>query len=348
MRFDIVRNRMKDPQKFQIILKTFEYFSSINYAKEESLATSKDKEGILKLLFDLINYIEPGLKNKFSQNFNIMIAQSGTYAIKFDPKEFIGLKYSNYDILVYKTPYICVPSQFYKKTTDEKQRKEIEQAIVDLKKENFKRCFKLVNFTSKEDNITEDFISDTIVEAAAFQSIVYPTEDLTIFSQLIQTDLSSKTESYNWCVVFSKKILASQDFLTSSNVIYQVKFNDPEKKFHLSNRLNDNELFIFKKMAVFESVLKNIITGRLYDIEFKHLVVLASLVIFIFLVGMCKSDYSSPELKLTWFEENVCKNKRTIFGGIGLMFIFAIIFGFLKAKMNRRKNERVSPEKKKA
>ena len=93
MKIDIVRNRIKDPQKFQLILKTFEYFSSINFSREESLIKSNDKEGIIKLLFDLINYIEPGLRKRFSENYNILITENATYALKFDPKEFLGLKY---------------------------------------------------------------------------------------------------------------------------------------------------------------------------------------------------------------------------------------------------------------
>ena len=58
MKIDIIRNRIKDPQKFQIILKTFEYFASTNFSREETMVKSKDKEGIIKLLFELINYIE--------------------------------------------------------------------------------------------------------------------------------------------------------------------------------------------------------------------------------------------------------------------------------------------------
>ncbi len=340
MKIDIVRNRLKDPQKFQLILKTFEYFAATNSTREEALVKSKNKEGMIQLLFDLINYIEPGLKKKFSQNFNVLIAENGTYAIKFDPKEFLGLKYGVFDIIVYKTPYICIPSQFYKKEPKEEEQKMIQEAISDLKKANFLRCFRLVNFNSKEDKITEDLLGEVILEAVAFQSVVFPDKDLSSLAQLIQNDLAHKSDNYNWCVVFSKRILASQDFLNGSNVVYQVKFNDPEKRFHLSNKLNDNELFIYKKVAIFESVLKNIITGKLYDIEFKHIIILVSLIVFVFLMGMCKSDLSSSEEKLTWFEENVCKNKRNIFGGIGLMFIFAIIFGFFKTRMNKKRQKK--------
>jgi hypothetical protein len=347
MKIDIVRNRIKDPQKFQLILKTFEYFAATNSSREQFLVNSKDKEGIIKLLFDLINYIEPGLKKKFSQNFNVLITENGVYAIKFDPKEFLGLKYGIYDILVYKTPFICIPSQYYKKEAKENEQKMIQEAISELKKENLLRCFKLVNFNSKEDKITEDFIADVVIESVAFQTVIFPDNDLSGLAQLIQYEMAKKSDNYNWCVVFSKKILASQEFLNDSNVVYQVKFNDPEKKFHLSNKLNNNELFIYKKVAIFESVLKNIITGKCYDIELKHVIILVSLIIFVFLLGMCKSDLSSSEVKLTWFEENICQNKRNIFGGIGLMFIFAIIFGFFKTRMNKKRAEKELRDKKK-
>ena len=341
MRIDIIRNRIKDPKMFEILIKTFEYFGSIQNDREEILVKNKDKEGIIKLLFELINYIEPAIKRKFSENLNIIISENGNYALKFDPKYFLGLKYNNYDILLFKTPHICVPSLFNRKILNESLTKDVQNAITDLNKENIARCFKINNFTSKEEKITSDVLLESIIENIAFYSVNHTEDkDISALCQLIQFDLSQKTDNYNWCVIISKKILASQGFLNSSSVIYQVRFNDPEKKYIISQKLNECEILIYKKVAIFESVLKNILTGKLYDIELKHMVVLFSLIIFIVLVAMCKSDYSDPDLKLNWFEDNVCKNKRSVFGGIGLMFIFTIIFGFLKAKMNKKKVEK--------
>ena len=341
MRIEIFRNRMKDPKMFEILIKTFEYFGSLNNEREDILVKTKDKEGIIKLLFELINYIEPAIKKKFSENFNIIISDNGTYAMKFDPKYFLGLKYSNYDILLYKTPHICVPSQFSKKKLKESETLDVQNAIIDLKNGNIARCLKLNNFITKEEKITSDFIIENIIENIAFHSVIHAEQkDLSILCQLIQYDLALKTDNYNWCVIISKNILASQAFLNSSNVVYQVKFYDPENKFIISQKLNECEILIYKKVAIFESVLKNILTGRLYEVELKHIVVLFSLIIFISLIALCKSDYSDPDIKLNWFEDNVCKNKRSVFGGIGLMFIFAIIFGFLKAKMNKKKVEK--------
>jgi len=56
----------------------------------------------------------------------------------------------------------------------------------------------------------------------------------------------------------SKKNIISDDFNKSTQVCYMVKIVDDEKVLNDSN-LRNSEILIYKKIAVFESVIKNII-----------------------------------------------------------------------------------------
>jgi hypothetical protein len=99
----------------------------------------------------------------------------------------------------------------------------------------------------------------------------------------------------------------------------------------------ETHILIYKKKAVFESVLKNIVSGKFYEIELKHLVILVSVIIFFILVSLCKSDYEDAKIEeLTFFEKNVCKNKASVFSLLGVMFIFVIVYGMVKKRINKK------------
>lgn len=55
-------------------------------------------------------------------------------------------------------------------------------------------------------------------------------------------------------------------------------------------------------------------------------------------MGFCASDYDSVDVNsLNLFEKNVCLNKKGVMGGIGIMFIFAIISGMVMKKLKNKK-----------
>ncbi len=55
----------------------------------------------------------------------------------------------------------------------------------------------------------------------------------------------------------------------------------------------------------------------------------------------CKRDYANVDVtNLTFFEEKVCLNKKSILSSIGLMFLFAVISSMIKKKLDRKKNNK--------
>lgn len=56
-------------------------------------------------------------------------------------------------------------------------------------------------------------------------------------------------------------------------------------------------------------------------------------------MSYCDSSYEGREHEiLSPFEKNICLNKKGILGGIGFMFIVAIISGMINKKMKKKSN----------
>jgi hypothetical protein len=126
MKFEIVSKKFKDKTIEALVIKMFEYFATINSQREESAKKSKNKQDIFDLLEDLCEYVETGLRKKFSDNFVVFINDSPNYAMKYDKNYFLALKYLHFNIIIIKFPYICVPGTFRKNPTEEELKKEEE------------------------------------------------------------------------------------------------------------------------------------------------------------------------------------------------------------------------------
>ena len=126
MKFEILNKRFKDKTIEALIIKMFEYFATINSSRVTTLKKSKNKEDMHNLLNDLCEYIETGLKKKFSENFIVLINDTANYAMKYDKNYFLALKYLQYSIIIVKIPYICVPSTFMKNLNEEELEKQQE------------------------------------------------------------------------------------------------------------------------------------------------------------------------------------------------------------------------------
>ncbi len=61
----------------------------------------------------------------------------------------------------------------------------------------------------------------------------------------------------SWSVITSRGQVYSQDITKDSDVFFHAKINDSERVFE---KFAGIEILIYKKKAVFESVLKNILT----------------------------------------------------------------------------------------
>jgi hypothetical protein len=64
---------------------------------------------------------------------------------------------------------------------------------------------------------------------------------------------------FSWYVIASRKQIYTDSFITSCTSAYHCKITDENKELNVRG-LRDLEILIFKKSAVFESVLKNILT----------------------------------------------------------------------------------------
>ena len=63
----------------------------------------------------------------------------------------------------------------------------------------------------------------------------------------------------SWCVICSKQQIYSKELPSSSEVFLHCKITDNDKNLDISG-LKDAEILIYKKVAIFESILKNIVT----------------------------------------------------------------------------------------
>ena len=128
MKFEIQNRQFKDKTIENVIIKMFEYFAVTNSERAEKIKKSdKNKEETLEMLRELVEYIEFGLKRKFSENFVVLINDNPNYAIKYEKNYLLGLKYLTYEIIIGKTPFICVPSTF-KKVSEVEKIEEIENS----------------------------------------------------------------------------------------------------------------------------------------------------------------------------------------------------------------------------
>lgn len=126
MKFEIVSKKFKDKTIEALVIKMFEYFATMNMQREESCRKSKNKQDMIELLEDLCEYVENGLRKKFSDNFVVLINDTPNYAVKYDKNYFLALKYLHYNIIIIKIPYICVPGTFRKNLSEEELKKEDE------------------------------------------------------------------------------------------------------------------------------------------------------------------------------------------------------------------------------
>lgn len=358
---------MKDTNLETTIMKTLEYYATINHAKAEQIEKRMIKEEIYALLQDLVEYLETGLKKKFSINLNVIITENPNYALKYEKGCLLSFQYLNYEILIYKVPYITIPNiKFSKKALSLE-----EEASFVNRTEILRKCllnsenYLMLNFCSKSEkyNLIKNYNSKTFSQDSItdliFKNIAYCLEQkvekalfLPTLSQAIQFDLAAIHKDYSFNVVIAKKHLISTSFLATSNLVYHSRIiensktimsdlEDGKSQTYTFPKLKDIEFLIYHKSCEYESVIKSIVTGKLQNVEFKHIFIFISVIIFFTLVGFCPSNPADLAGKsdITWFEENVCLNKGSYLSTIGVLFILIILSGVLKKKLNKSKKK---------
>lgn len=125
MKFEILTNKNKDRNISNLIVKMLTYMSQVWSAKEEEFLKTKNKAKIEEMLKSICKYIESGLIDKLSYNYCVFASESPYYALKYDNKYLMIVKYNNYEIVILRSPYICVSGKFNKKAFSEQEKEEI-------------------------------------------------------------------------------------------------------------------------------------------------------------------------------------------------------------------------------
>lgn len=352
MKIKIGLKEIKDKSIEIDVLKSFEYFATINNEKAIEIEKRNNSPEIISLLEELSDYIEYGLKKKYSTNINIIISDSPNYAIKFEKGFLMSFSYLKYEIILFKIPYITIQSKFRKQELKEDQdhmneKEKLNKILSENLIYNVKYYFnrETNNKIKNKSLLTVEFlynlIINNIIEASHLKTIKNKNKEkfdfLCFLSTSIQYDLSNRDKEYNYGVVIGKEIVVAKSFIASSNLFFICEFVDPKRilKDYEYKQISNMKIMIYHKHCEFESPFKNILTGRFKSVELKHFLILISVIIFFSLIGFCKEGegYYKNKEKLSFIEEKICLNKGSYLSVIGVLFIFIAISGVLKKKM---------------
>jgi hypothetical protein len=201
MKIEIVNRGIKDRTVDSILIKMLEYFTETNAERANSI---KEKSEYKPLLIELINYLEVGLKSKFSLNFNVLISEHPCYALKYEKQSIMILKYNSFEILIFKTPPIAIPTLLFKALSEDENTavdKYIQERGQLVKSENLK----VIRYNNKSlldskfkklEQFTEGNILNIVIRAIGYYLKCCNEKEIARFPLFIQNDLSSKDGDY--------------------------------------------------------------------------------------------------------------------------------------------------------
>lgn len=248
MKLEILSKKFADKSTESIIIKSFEYFITINKEKYENLPKKENgKKDLSSILSEMSEYIEVGLKKQYSMNFNVLISAEPIYCLKYERNCVLILKIEEYEVLVFKTPYICIPNKFIKKAVDkEKIETHYSNLIKTIGKDD---NYKVLDFYIKEkndlsgiSNINENSMKELLFKNIAYCNEEYGTSDknyLSYLSQSIQYDLGEIFNDFSFGVIISKSHFFSQSFIASSNLFYRAKIHENNGYFEVEKSHNN-------------------------------------------------------------------------------------------------------------
>jgi hypothetical protein len=178
-----------------------EYFTEKNADRGAAI---KDKNEYKPLFLELINYLEIGLKSKFSINFNVLVSEYPCYALKYEKQAIMILKYNSFEILIFKTPPIAIPTMLFKALSDEEKiavYKYIQEKADSLKNEHLKilryhNKSLLDSKLKKLEQFTESCILDTVTKSIGYYLKCCNEKEIARFPLFIQNELSYKDGDY--------------------------------------------------------------------------------------------------------------------------------------------------------
>jgi len=127
MKFEIIKNKIQDRDIINLLINMFKVVGTLYSKKAENAINNKNKSALEEILRNICKYIENGLSKKLSQNYFVIASEDPFYALKYDNKYLMILKYEKFDIIVIRVPYICVSGRFNKIKLDEKETEELEK-----------------------------------------------------------------------------------------------------------------------------------------------------------------------------------------------------------------------------
>lgn len=127
MKFEIVKNKVQDRDINTLLVNMFKYMGTLYAKKEDEARRTKNKGAIEEILRNICKYVENGLSQKLSQNYFLIASEDPFYALKYDNKYLMIVRYEKFDIICVRVPYICVSGKFNKFILEENELKEIEE-----------------------------------------------------------------------------------------------------------------------------------------------------------------------------------------------------------------------------
>ncbi len=125
MKFEIITNKNKDRNISNLIVNMFTYMSQLYSAKADEYVKMKDKSKLEEILRNICKYVESGLIEKLSYNYYVLISENPYFALKYDNKYLMIIKYNNYEIVILRSPYICISGKFTKRIFNNENAEEI-------------------------------------------------------------------------------------------------------------------------------------------------------------------------------------------------------------------------------
>jgi hypothetical protein len=206
MEFKIITDSLNDSNIKVFIENMLKFFEQTEL---ERITKLKDKEEKIKLFQNLVDYLESGLKSKYSTNFNVFVNEYPSYVLKYEKRSMLILKHESFDIIIYKTPHTCIPGKFIK-GLDEEQQIEIDKFLNekrDLLANEHIKLIRYYNKLSNDDRLVslkqwdEKRLFDIVISNIAYFSIVSNGKDTTDLAQSIQFDLFKESKEYEYLLL---------------------------------------------------------------------------------------------------------------------------------------------------
>jgi hypothetical protein len=204
MKFEIVNKSIQDRNVDNMIIKMLQYFSQKYSDKAKEI---KDKHDLKIILLELINYLEIGLKSKYSINFCVLVSEYPCYALKYEKKSLFILKYQNYEILIFKPPVISIPGLFNSKL-DKNQIEQLQEYIKENENCLIKQHIKIFKYFNKSlieinqtgfEKFNEKLMLDVVVKNIGyFQLFCNSEKEISKLALSIQNDISNLDEEYKY------------------------------------------------------------------------------------------------------------------------------------------------------